>query len=131
VILISHNLALLAERCSRIVIMYAGRIVEDGPARELVDNPRHPYTRALLETVPDLHRSRDARLSEIAGEIPEAGNRPTGCPFHPRCPLAMDVCVTEDPELLSLHGAGNHHVACWAVDGLAAAAPAVLRERAG
>jgi oligopeptide/dipeptide ABC transporter ATP-binding protein len=114
VLLISHNLALLAERCSRIMIMYAGRIVEDGPAQQIIRDPQHPYTRALLEAVPDLYRSRDERLSEIPGEIPEVDNRPGGCAFHPRCPLAMDVCRAEDPTLERLDDDGRR-IACWAV----------------
>ena len=116
IILISHNLALVARNCQRVMVMYAGRIVEDGPTAAIVREPLHPYTRALLNVVPDMSRSRDARLLQIAGQSPDPSALPTGCPFHPRCPLAADLCRTSRPPL-AVHSDGRR-VACWAAEGV-------------
>lgn len=116
VILISHNLALVARNCQRVMVMYAGRIVEDGLTAAVVREPLHPYTRALLNVVPDMSRSRDARLLQISGQSPDPSALPTGCPFHPRCPLAADLCRTSRPPLAA-HSDGRR-VACWSAEGL-------------
>jgi peptide/nickel transport system permease protein len=111
VVLISHNLALVRQSCTRILVMYAGRIVEDLPSERVLTDARHPYTRSLLAAVPDLRRPRGERLASIPGQPPDPAALPGGCAFHPRCPLAQDVCRSERPPLqVSRDGT---RVACW------------------
>jgi peptide/nickel transport system ATP-binding protein len=105
---ISHNLAVVRHMASSIGVMYLGRLVEVSPAAELFSAPRHPYTRMLLDAVPDLDMSGRARIP-VQGEIPSPINPPTGCTFHPRCPLVNDRCRAEAP--LPING-----VACHAVE---------------
>ncbi|USX55142.1 dipeptide/oligopeptide/nickel ABC transporter permease/ATP-binding protein [Lentzea sp. HUAS12] len=111
VLLISHDITVVAQTCDRVLVMYAGRIVEELPTDELFTAARHPYTTALLEAVPDLDTDRDAPLAVIPGRPPEPGEIRQGCPFAPRCPLADDQCRTEEPELTTF--AEGHRVACW------------------
>jgi oligopeptide/dipeptide ABC transporter ATP-binding protein len=99
ILFISHNLALVSQNCDRVLVMYAGRIVEDLDSSQLRVSAMHPYTRALLEAVPELGQDRDVPLAQIPGEVPDIGNPPPGCPFHPRCPLAISRCSTELPPL--------------------------------
>jgi oligopeptide transport system ATP-binding protein len=108
-LLISHDLGVIGALCRRVVVMYAGTIVEDAPAASLFATPLHPYTRGLLAAVPELdHPDRLPR--GIPGSIPSLRQPPPGCRFHPRCPLAMPVCRSEPPRL-----AGDpHRVACYA-----------------
>ena len=106
-LLISHDLAVVRHMADRIAVMYLGRVVEIGGGRELFRAPRHPYTRMLLEAVPDVS-TRGRPDAEIAGEIPSPIDPPPGCAFHPRCPLAFDRCRREVPPLLD-------GVACHAV----------------
>jgi oligopeptide/dipeptide ABC transporter ATP-binding protein len=114
VILISHNLALVRQSCTRTLVMYAGRIVEDLPSERLLTAARHPYTRSLVAAVPDLERRRGERLATIPGQPPDLSARPSGCPFHPRCPLAQDVCRSERPPLEAAPDGAR--VACWMAD---------------
>jgi len=109
---ISHNLAVVRHVSDRIAVMYLGRVVEEGPAAEVLAAPAHPYTRLLLETVPDPFRPRRDRLP-LSGEVPNPINLPSGCGFHPRCPLAMPICRSERPELRKLSPA--RRVACHAI----------------
>ncbi|MEQ1614741.1 MAG: oligopeptide/dipeptide ABC transporter ATP-binding protein, partial [Hyphomicrobiaceae bacterium] len=109
---ISHNLAVVRHMATRIGVMYLGRLVETAPAVELFKSPRHPYTRMLLDAVPDLKMSGRPRKM-IEGEIPNPISPPPGCAFHPRCPLAFDRCKIEVPKPLGL---GGHAVACHAVE---------------
>ncbi len=95
ILLITHNLGLVAEIADDLAVMYAGQIVEQGPARKLLEAPRHPYTRALLASVPELGRSAD-RLMSIPGTVPSPADFPSGCRFHPRCPQAQADCPTRD-----------------------------------
>ncbi len=97
-LLISHDLGVIGALCRRVVVMYAGSIIEDAPTADLLSNPRHPYTRGLLAAVPDLDRP-DRLPRGIPGSIPSLRNPPPGCRFHPRCPLAMPVCRNEPPRL--------------------------------
>jgi len=113
ILLISHDIAVVADTCDRILVMYAGRIVEDLPTRALLSGPRHPYTRALIAAVPDLDADREQALAVIPGRPPEPGAVPTGCAFAPRCPLASDRCRTEDPVLAGLVDGDSGRVACW------------------
>ncbi len=95
---ITHNLGLVAGMAHRVNVMYAGRLVESGPTREVLTHPRHPYTRGLLHAVPQLS-GQGERLSGIDGVVPPPTRIPAGCRFHPRCPLARALCRTEEPEL--------------------------------
>jgi oligopeptide/dipeptide ABC transporter ATP-binding protein len=110
VLLISHDLGVVAAMASRVVVMYAGQVVEEAPARELYARPAHPYTRLLLAVVPRVHEKR-ARLSAIAGSIPAPTAVPAGCRFHPRCPDAIPLCRESAPAL-EPHGSGRR-VRCW------------------
>lgn len=109
---ISHNLAVVRHMATRIGVMYLGRLVETAPSAELFHNPRHPYTRMLLDAVPDLKMSGRARKM-VEGEIPNPISPPPGCAFHPRCPLAFARCRTEVPKALAY---GGRTVACHAVE---------------
>ncbi|WP_055492382.1 ABC transporter ATP-binding protein [Streptomyces sp. TP-A0356] len=99
-IMISHDLAVLAETCDRLAVMYAGRVVEEGPAREVYEDPRHPYGRALSAAFPRIGdpASRFAPRG-LAGDPPDPSGLPSGCAFHPRCPVALDGCATQDQAL--------------------------------
>jgi oligopeptide/dipeptide ABC transporter ATP-binding protein len=97
-VLITHNLAVAVGRARRIAVMYAGRIVEIGPARDVYSDPKHPYTAALLRSIPDI-QVREDRLPAISGAPPNLLHLPSGCAFHPRCPLADDRCRVEVPSL--------------------------------
>ncbi|HWA38753.1 MAG TPA: oligopeptide/dipeptide ABC transporter ATP-binding protein [Burkholderiales bacterium] len=108
-VFISHNLAVVSEVADRVGVMYLGRLVELASAAQLFNAPRHPYTRMLLDAVPDLAMSGKAR-TPVAGEVPNPLAPPTGCTFHPRCPLAASLCRAERPEL-------EAGVACHAVHG--------------
>ena len=101
IILISHNIGLISQNCGRVLVMYAGRVVEDGPTDALMRGPLHPYTRALLAAVPDMSRARDIALEYIPGQAPDPADLPPGCPYHPRCPLAIAVCKVDRPALLT------------------------------
>ncbi len=108
---ISHNLAVVRHMADRLGVMYLGRLVETGPAETIFRTPRHPYTRLLLEAVPDLTAVGQARVP-IAGEVPSPIDPPPGCPFHPRCPLANDRCRVEKPAHTEVDGV---QIACHAV----------------
>jgi oligopeptide/dipeptide ABC transporter ATP-binding protein len=112
ILFISHNLGLVAQNCHRVIVMYAGRVVEELTAEQLQERPLHPYTRALLSAVPDMTQPRDQALMTIPGQIPDVTALPRGCPYHPRCPLAEDVCSTDRPPLQARSEPG-HPVACW------------------
>ncbi len=110
-ILISHNLSVVRHMSDDIAIMYLGRFVETGPAEQVFSDPRHPYTRLLLETIPDVERP-DRDRQPLSGEVPSPIDPPAGCPFHPRCPVAVDACRMERPLLM---GDGVRAVACGIV----------------
>jgi oligopeptide/dipeptide ABC transporter ATP-binding protein len=97
-LLVTHDLALVAERAERTAVMYAGRIVEIGPTRDLLARPAHPYTTLLLRSSPARAR-RGERLQPIAGSVPTDGEWPSGCRFRPRCPLAAERCAESEPGL--------------------------------
>jgi len=107
-LLITHNLGIVAEACDRVAVMYAGRIVEQGDAREVFAEPAHPYTRALLESIISLATTE---LKYIPGAPPSLIDPPPACRFHPRCPSAMRVCSTKDPIEVSI--AAGHVTECW------------------
>ncbi len=110
-LLITHNLAVVAQVAQRVAIMYAGRIVEQAGVQELFDNPLHPYTQGLLDSVPYAPGGKAGRLRSIPGTVPRLGRFPEGCVFHPRCPSTMDVCRKAVP-VLRAHPGGTRTVAC-------------------
>ncbi|MGQ0676612.1 MAG: ABC transporter ATP-binding protein [Rhodospirillales bacterium] len=114
---ISHNLAVVYHISDRVAVMYLGRLAEVAPTRALFTRPRHPYTRMLLDTIPDLAMT-GRRRTPVAGEVPNPLNPPTGCAFHPRCPFADERCRAERPEPLALkeQAQGGVLVACHAVE---------------
>ncbi|TCO54162.1 dipeptide/oligopeptide/nickel ABC transporter permease/ATP-binding protein [Actinocrispum wychmicini] len=111
VLLISHDIAVVRRFCDRVLVMYAGRIVEDIRVRDLVTEASHPYTRALLASVPDMSTDRTQPLASIPGRPPHPDELPPGCAFAPRCPAADERCRTDDPALV--HLGERHRVACW------------------
>jgi oligopeptide/dipeptide ABC transporter ATP-binding protein len=94
----------------RIGVMYLGRLVEVGPSQAIVEAPRHPYTQALLAAVPAPDPAQRRRRQAVQGDVPSPIERPSGCPFHPRCPLAQAICAVEEPPLRVI--ARDHQVAC-------------------
>ncbi|WGF88573.1 ABC transporter ATP-binding protein [Marinivivus vitaminiproducens] len=121
VLLISHDLGIIAETCERVIVMYAGRIVEDGDVRSIFRRPSHPYTQGLLQSIPRLDDQRH-RLYQIPGSVPQAGEAKTGCAFYARCSQRIDKCAQETPPLFTFDT--GHHAACWVT---AAALPAHQR----
>ena len=113
IVLITHDLGVIAETASRVIVMYAGKIVEEAPVRELFKDPRHPYTQGLLGSVPVIGRRQrpTRRLQEIPGMVPNPLHMPSGCRFNPRCPKAMPVCCSEPPPMIRL--AEHRRVSCW------------------
>ena len=113
VLMITHDLSTAAHFADRIAVMYLGRIVEEGPAKELVHNPQHPYTKALISVVPRRDPDQQTVPQILLGETPNPVRIPSGCRFHPRCPVAEDRCSEIDPELRDVAGAGpGHRAAC-------------------
>ena len=104
VVLITHDLAVMSSIADQISIFYAGRVVESGARDELLQHPRHPYTRALLDALPHPEAARDTPLIAIKGTPPSPQQIPAGCPYHPRCPFAIDICTTDDPPLAPVDG---------------------------
>jgi len=104
IMLITHNLGVVAEMCDGVVVMYLGRVVEEGPVDDIFHSPCHPYTRALLRSIPSIDSTPRVKLPTITGSIPHPYNRPSGCPFHPRCPDFMSgVCDAAEPTLISVN----------------------------
>jgi peptide/nickel transport system ATP-binding protein len=116
VLLVTHDLAVHANVADRVGIMYAGRIVEEAPTRIIFNEPRHPYTEHLIQSLPVI--GDKSPKAGLGGAPPNLANPPNGCRFHPRCPLAMEVCLTEVPEMISL--TPQHRVACHLVTGAGA-----------
>jgi oligopeptide/dipeptide ABC transporter ATP-binding protein len=129
-LLISHDLGVVGSTCDDVAVMYAGRIVERGPAARLLATPAHPYTRALLQSRPRLDRpmTPGARLPAIPGGVPDPRAWPSGCRFHPRCPIAREVCRADVPELVARTPDDLVHVvACPFTDFVSASAGSELR----
>jgi peptide/nickel transport system ATP-binding protein len=112
VMLITHDMGVIAETADRVVVMYAGRVAEIGPVRDVIHAPRHPYTSGLMGSIPSVHQHAD-RLVQIDGAMPRLNAIPKGCAFNPRCPQVMPRCKTERPELMP---AGSSRAACWLHD---------------
>lgn len=115
IIMITHNLGVIAEMAKRVMVMYSGKVVEEGSIDDIFFHPQHPYTEGLLETIPriDQNIQPGKRLSEIPGMIPSLRELPRGCYFHPRCSRVMEVCLQEAPELKKI---GDQHLcSCWLI----------------
>ncbi len=110
-ILITHDLGVIAETCSRVVVMYCGKIIEIADTKELYANPRHPYTRGLLESIPRVRKEKLKTLPTIKGMVPDLSDLPTGCRFADRCPKVETRCREEEPVLEDTEGGGQ--VACF------------------
>jgi oligopeptide/dipeptide ABC transporter ATP-binding protein len=119
---ISHDITVVGQVCDRVLVMYAGRIVENLPAADLAAHARHPYTRALLAAVPSMETPRELPLAVIPGRPADPGDRPAGCAFAPRCPFADAKCAAADPALVA--DEAGREVACWHAGRVAAARPA-------
>lgn len=113
-LLITHDLGVVAEMCERVVVMYGGKVVEQGDVRNLFKRPQHPYTQGLLNSIPKIVGERE-RLTPIRGNVPSLANMPKGCRFAPRCPHVMDVCRAEHPPLITV--ANDYQVNCWLAEG--------------
>lgn len=111
ILLITHNIALVAEVADRVAVMYAGRMAEIGSVYDVFDHPRHPYTQGLLKSVPNILLDDEEDLYRMAGEPPNLIDPPTGCRFHPRCPEAMPICSRLEPALEEV--SDGHFVHCW------------------
>ncbi len=112
VMLVTHDMGVIAEACDRVAVMYAGRIVEIGPVRDVIHSPAHPYAIGLMGAIPSMSGERE-RLLQIDGAMPRLGEIPEGCAFHPRCPQAWARCRSERPELMPV---GASRAACWLHD---------------
>ena len=114
IVLITHNLGVVAEICDEVVVMYLGRIVERGPVDAIFHAPRHPYTRALLRSIPSIHAPVRTKLPAISGSLPHPYRRPPGCPFHPRCAEVLgETCERHEPALQSMADDSVHAVSCF------------------
>jgi oligopeptide/dipeptide ABC transporter ATP-binding protein len=129
ILLISHDIAVIAQTCERVLVMYGGKVVEDLPTARLLDQAAHPYTRALIASVPDMSTDRDADLATIPGRPPSLTELPPGCPYATRCPLATERCRTEMPPLERIED--GHQVACWYPQLSKETVPVGQREEAG
>jgi oligopeptide transport system ATP-binding protein len=111
IILITHDLGVVANLCNRINVMYGGLIAETGSTRDIFYNPRHPYTWGLLKSIPNPNRENKERLLPIPGQPPDLLKPPMGCPFAARCSYAMKICMTQRPPLFEI--SEGHKAACW------------------
>jgi peptide/nickel transport system ATP-binding protein len=109
VMLVTHDMGVIAETCDRVAVMYAGRVAEIGPVHDVIHSPAHPYTEGLMGSIPAMDEDRE-RLTQIDGAMPRLTAIPKGCAFNPRCPKAFERCRQERPELMD---AGRTRAACW------------------
>jgi len=115
ILLITHDMGVAAEMADRIVVMYAGRVVEDADVNGIFDSPYHPYTQGLLASIPGRAGNRGGRLHAIPGSTPGLAAMPKGCRFHPRCPHVQEICQVQEPSPREVDG---RSVACWRLDEL-------------
>lgn len=111
IIMITHDLGIVAGMCNRIVVMYAGRVVEEGTTDEIFYNPKHEYTKGLLRSIPKLDSEKEEKLIPIEGTPVDLLNPPAGCPFAPRCRQCMKICLRKMPEFTQI--SETHKSACW------------------
>ena len=116
VMLITHDMGVIAETCDRVAVMYAGRVAEIGPVHEVINHSAHPYTAGLMASIPDMESDRD-ELNQIDGAMPRLNAIPPGCAFNPRCPQVFERCLRERPDLMN---AGATRAACWRAQGATA-----------
>lgn len=116
IMIISHDLGVIAEMADKVLVMYAGQVVEEADVFTLFDDPKHPYTKGLMESIPHLEHDSHKRLFSIPGTVPNLHLMPQGCRFHTRCQYATDQCATEKPPLLPVNHT-NHRVRCWLYEG--------------
>lgn len=109
IMLITHDMGVIAETADRVAVMYAGRIAEIGPVKDIIQNAMHPYTAGLMGSIPSLTQEED-RLIQIPGAMPRLAAMPAGCAFHPRCERVFDQCATKQPQLMTVE---THEVSCW------------------
>jgi peptide/nickel transport system ATP-binding protein len=117
IILITHDMGVIAETADRVAVMYSGRIAEIGPVKEIIQNAKHPYTKGLMGSIPTLAHSED-RLTQIPGSMPRLSDIPPGCAFNPRCERVFDKCRSDRPDLIAM---GEREVSCWLYDEAATA----------
>lgn len=110
ILLITHDFGVVSQMADRVAVMYAGRIVEEGPLKEVIENPLHPYTQLLILSIPGIKVKKGGRLETIEGTVPNPLNFPNGCRFHPRCPYAKEICKNQEPPQLEI---GDVKVSCW------------------
>ena len=110
VMLITHDMGVIAETADRVAVMYSGRIAEIGPVRDVIKSPSHPYTVGLMGAIPSLTGETEQRLTQIPGSMPRLDSIPKGCAFNPRCAHTFDRCLSERPDLMP---AGDSFAACW------------------
>ena len=113
VLLITHDLGVVAETCERVIVMYAGQIVEEAPVNEIFNHPQHPYTKGLIQSVPDMRYKKES-LYSIPGNVPKPGSITKGCRFAPRCEFAFERCMTENPPLYET--SSLHQARCFLLD---------------
>ncbi|MDR7317574.1 ABC transporter ATP-binding protein [Brevibacillus nitrificans] len=113
IMIISHDLGVIAEMADKVIVMYAGQVVEEADVFTLFDDPKHPYTKGLMDSIPHLEHDSDQRLFSIPGTVPTIHNMPKGCRFHTRCQYATEKCAHEKPPLLPIQPESDHRVRCW------------------
>ncbi|MTT30491.1 ATP-binding cassette domain-containing protein [Terrilactibacillus sp. BCM23-1] len=116
IILITHDLGVVAEMADKVIVMYAGQVVEEADVYTLFDSPKHPYTKGLIKSIPHLDNDSSERLDSIPGTVPTLQHMPKGCRFHTRCPFATERCINEKPDLLQLKENESHSVRCFLYD---------------
>ncbi|WP_018660766.1 ABC transporter ATP-binding protein [Heyndrickxia acidiproducens] len=116
IILITHDLGVVAEMADKVAVMYAGQVVEETDVFTLFDNPKHPYTLGLMKSIPHITNPDDMRLDSIPGSVPSLHNMPKGCRFYDRCPFAMDRCLEEQPKLKPIKDRQSHSIRCFLYD---------------
>lgn len=117
IMIISHDLGVIAEMADKVLVMYAGQVVEEADVFTLFDDPKHPYTKGLMESIPHLEHDSHTRLFSIPGTVPTLNLMPHGCRFHTRCQYATEKCANEKPPLLSINQHSEHRVRCWLYEG--------------
>ncbi|WP_312096000.1 ABC transporter ATP-binding protein [Niallia sp.] len=113
IMMITHDLGVIAEMADKVIVMYAGQVVEEADVFTLFDEPKHPYTKGLIDSIPHLEYDSQEKLYSIPGSVPTLQQMPKGCRFHTRCPFVMEKCISEKPPHISLDNKPDHKVRCW------------------
>ncbi|WP_445489943.1 ABC transporter ATP-binding protein [Niallia sp. 03133] len=117
IMMITHDLGVIAEMADKVIVMYAGQVVEEADVFTLFDEPKHPYTKGLIDSIPHLEYEGHQRLYSIPGSVPTLQQMPKGCRFHSRCPFVMEKCVTEKPPHFKIDNKEDHKARCWLYEG--------------